>query len=314
MRNPVTVCTTVTESEYEKIMFSNVLVTRKRNIVWGRNWRTIDFQFFVTFVLVHLLALFAPFTFDWNVLVFVFFKWAMNGIGLTLSYHRNLAHHSLKLPKWLEYLFAYFGVLAFQWDPISWVSVHRLHHKYVDSEKDTHSPTFGFWYSHAGWLFDSAYIIEKFQETNNVDDLKNQVFYRFIQRTYILHLFAHVCLIYAYGGFSYIVWVVGVMTTWSYHVTFLVNSACHVWGTQKWDTGDLSKNNWWVALLTFGEGWHNNHHAFEYSARHGLEFWQFDLSWYIIRFLEALGLATNVKLPTEAHKLKKSFTSHNKFK
>ncbi|XP_023763263.1 palmitoyl-monogalactosyldiacylglycerol delta-7 desaturase, chloroplastic-like [Lactuca sativa] len=153
-----------------------------------------------------------------------------------------------------------------------------------------------------------------FQETNNVDDLKNQVFYRFIQRTYVLHVFAQVFLIYTYGGFPYVVWVVGVMTTWSYHVTFLVNSACHVWGTQKWDTGDLSKNNWWVALLTFGEGWHNNHHAFEYSARHGLELWQIDLCWYIIRFLEALGLATNVKLPTEAHKLKKSFSSHNKFK
>nr|KAJ0207947.1 hypothetical protein LSAT_V11C500244700 [Lactuca sativa] len=125
-----------------------------------------------------------------------------------------------------------------------------------------------------------TFYTKEFQETNNVDDLKNQ----------------------------------GVMTTWSYHVTFLVNSACHVWGTQKWDTGDLSKNNWWVALLTFGEGWHNNHHAFEYSARHGLELWQIDLCWYIIRFLEALGLATNVKLPTEAHKLKKSFSSHNKFK
>ncbi|KAM0034849.1 putative acyl-CoA desaturase [Helianthus debilis subsp. tardiflorus] len=106
----------------------------------------------------------------------------------------------------------------------------------------------------------------------------------------------------------------GVATTWGYHVTFLVNSACHIWGNQAWNTSDLSKNNWWVALITFGEGWHNNHHAFEYSARHGLEWWQIDFCWYMIRFLEALGLATNVKLPSEDHKRKKSFASLNKIK
>ncbi|PWA37826.1 fatty acid desaturase, type 1, core [Artemisia annua] len=106
----------------------------------------------------------------------------------------------------------------------------------------------------------------------------------------------------------------GVRTTWGYHVKFLVNSACHIWGNQVWNTGDLSKNNWWVALITFGEGWHNNHHAFEYSARHGLEWWQIDICWYMMVFLESIGLATNVKLPTEGNKLKRSFASTNKFK
>ncbi|KAI3506331.1 hypothetical protein L1887_28688 [Cichorium endivia] len=106
----------------------------------------------------------------------------------------------------------------------------------------------------------------------------------------------------------------GVRLVLVYHLTFMVNSICHIWGNQAWNTGDLSKNNWWVALLVFGEGWHNNHHAFEYSARHGLEWWQIDVTWYIIRSLEAIGLATNVKVPSDAQKLKKSFiTSDNMF-
>ncbi|KAM0034839.1 putative fatty acid desaturase domain, acyl-CoA desaturase [Helianthus debilis subsp. tardiflorus] len=190
--------------------------------------------------------------------------------------------------------------------------MHRYHHQFVDSEKDPHSPIFGFWFSHMGWLFDSGYILEKYQERKNAEDLKNQAFYRFIKRTYIFHPIACSALVYIFGGFTYLVWVVGVAPVCVYHTTFLVNSACHIWGNQAWNTGDLSKNNWWVALITFGEGWHNNHHAFEYSARHGIEWWQIDFCWYAIRFLEALGLATDVKLPTEDHKRKKSFVSLNK--
>ncbi|KAJ0939257.1 putative fatty acid desaturase domain, acyl-CoA desaturase [Helianthus annuus] len=314
MRNMITVSHSK-DSEYGNILLSNVMVTRKRNLFMGRTWRTIDIQIGVTILVVHLLALFAPFTFTWGAFWSSFAVYVLRGtFGITLSYHRNLAHHSVKLPKWLEYTFAYLGVLAFQRDPIAWVSIHRYHHQYVDSEKDPHSPIFGFWFSHMGWLFDNGYILEKYQERKNVDDLKKQAFYRFIKRTYTLHLFAFAYLVYVFGGFTYLVWVVGVSTTWGYQSTFLVNSACHIWGSQPWNTGDLSKNNWWVALLTFGEGWHNNHHAFEYSARHGLEWWQIDVCWYTIRFLKAVGLATNVKLPTEDHKLKKSIASPNKFK
>ncbi|KAI3512666.1 hypothetical protein L2E82_27579 [Cichorium intybus] len=310
----VTVSTSLKESGYGKILLSDVVVTRKRNLFWGRKWRTLDVKMALGMLAIHLLALFAPFKFTWEAFRAAFLMYVLCGFGITLSYHRNLAHRSLKLPKWLEYIFAYFGVLTFQRDPIFWVSIHRYHHQFVDSEKDPHSPTFGFWFSHMGWLFDSGYIIEKYQERKNVEDLKSQVFYRFIRRTYVLHITTYAVLVYAFGGFTYLVWLVGVVPTWGYHVTFLVNSACHIWGEQSWDTGDLSKNNWWVALVTFGEGWHNNHHAFEYSARHGLEWWQIDFCWYMIRFLEALGLATNVKLPTEAHKLKKSFPSCKKFK
>ncbi|KAJ9559591.1 hypothetical protein OSB04_004751 [Centaurea solstitialis] len=315
MRNLVSFSNGTKECEYKKILLSNVMVTRKRNLFWGRKWRTLDIKMGIWFLTVHLLLLFAPFTFTWNAFWASFWTYMLFGTcGITVAYHRVLAHRSLILPKWLEYIFAYLGVLSFQRDPIFWVSIHRYHHQYVESEKDPHSPTFGFWFSHMGWLFDSGYIIEKYQERKNVEDLKSQVFYKFIQRTYVLHLFAFAAIVYALGGFTYVVWMLGVGGTWGYHSTFLVNSACHIWGNQIWDTNDLSKNNWWVALISFGEGWHNNHHAFEYSARLGLEWWQIDLGWYVIRFLKAVGLATNVKMPTEEQKLKKSFCSHHKFK
>ncbi|CAI9270123.1 unnamed protein product [Lactuca saligna] len=111
-----------------------------------------------------------------------------------------------KLPKWLEYMCVYFGVLAAQGDPIFWVSIHRYHHKYVDSNNDTHSPLNGFWFSHMGWLFDSEYMVEKYRERKNVEDLKNQTFYMFIRKTYMWHLFGCGALLYAWGGFTYLVW------------------------------------------------------------------------------------------------------------
>ncbi|KAL2462756.1 palmitoyl-monogalactosyldiacylglycerol delta-7 desaturase [Forsythia ovata] len=145
---------------------------------------------------------------------------------------------------------------------------------------------------------------------NNVGDLEKQPFYKFLESTYLIHPIGLGALLYALGGFPYFVWGMGVRTVYVYHGTWLVNSASHTWGKQTWNTGDLSKNNWWVAMITFGEGWHNNHHAFEYSARHGLEWWQIDITWYVIRLLEAIGLATDVKLPTSAQKQRMAF---NKF-
>ncbi|KAD6118740.1 hypothetical protein R6Q59_024928 [Mikania micrantha] len=315
MRNLTSVSEDVNDSKCSKILLSDVTITGNRNLFMGRAWRTLDVKMGLFMIAIHLLALFAPFTFTWGAFRAALITHLLGGIfGICISYHRNLTHRSLNLPKWLEYTFAYFGVLYMQRDPIYWVSLHRYHHQYVDSAKDAHSPTFGFWFSHMGWVFDSGYILEKYQERNNVEDLKSQAFYRFIKRTYLIHLITFATLVYLFGGFTYLVWVIGVAITWGYHTTFLLNSACHIWGNQAWNTGDLSKNNWLVALVTYGEGWHNNHHAFPYSARHGLEWWQFDFVWYTIRFLEVLGLATNVKLPSQNDKIKKSFVSLNKIK
>nr|GME06403.1 palmitoyl-monogalactosyldiacylglycerol delta-7 desaturase, chloroplastic [Ipomoea batatas] len=260
----------------------------------------------------HLLCLFAPFCFSWDAAGIALVLAVVTGaLGVTLSYHRNLCHRSFKLPKWLEYLFAYCGTHALQGDPIGWVRTHRQHHQHCDSEKDPHSPIQGFWYSHLGWLLDFNSTNERAEMATNAGDLESQFFYKFIQRTYIIHPILLAALLYVIGGFPYVVWGMGVRAVVMYHITFLVNSACHLWGTQAWNTGDLSRNNWLVALLTFGEGWHNNHHAFEFSAKHGLEWWQLDITWCIVWILQALGLASDVKLPTEAQKRKMAFNNNS---
>ncbi|XP_076882493.1 palmitoyl-monogalactosyldiacylglycerol delta-7 desaturase, chloroplastic-like [Bidens hawaiensis] len=283
-------------------MFSDVVVTRPRKVFSGRKWNAVDIVIVVAVAAMHLLCVLAPFTFNWRALWVAVGLYVMTGLlGITLSFHRNLSHKSFKLPKWLEYAFAYCGAQALQGNPIQWVSTHRYHHKYTDSERDPHSPIEGFWYSHMSWLFDGEIIIKKCGEQSNVRDLEQQTFYRFLRTTYVLHPIALAVFLYALGGLPFIVWGMGVRIVWVYHITWLVNSACHIWGNQAWDTGDLSRNNWWVGILSFGEGWHNNHHAFGYSARHGLQWWQIDMTWYMIRLLEIIGLAFDVKLPIPSH-------------
>ncbi|KAF6176061.1 hypothetical protein GIB67_000155 [Kingdonia uniflora] len=297
--------------KYEKstsstILFSDVVVKRRRKFFRARKWSYLDVRYATVMVLMHVLCLFAPFTYSLGAgLIALILIFITGQFGMTLSYHRNLAHRSFKLPKWLEYLFAYCGVHALHGDPIDWVSRHRYHHKFSDSEKDPHSPTEGFWFSHIYWMFDNNYISQKCgDQLNIVEDLQKQLFYRFLRSTYLAHSLTLGALLYVCGGFPYVVWGMGVRSIFVFHGTFLVRSVCHIWGYQTWNTGDLSKNNWFVAMIAFGEGWHNNHHAFEYSARHGLESWEIDLTWNTIKLLQIIGLATDVKVPSVIQKQK----------
>ncbi|KAL5723386.1 hypothetical protein ACHQM5_006792 [Ranunculus cassubicifolius] len=279
---------------------------------WIGRWTARDLLYITVLVLVHGLCLFAPFTFSWDAFWVAVVHYLISGLlGITLCYHRCLSHSSFKLPKPLEYLFAYFGLQALQAHPLFWVSTHRYHHKGTDTVKDPHSPIEGFWHSHISWSLDENYLARKGEKYVNVVDLRKQGYYRFLEKTLVLHVLLLMGSLYAWGGFPYLVWGMGVANCWGYHVTFLVNSVCHTWGHQAWNTKDLSKNNWLVAMVTFGEGWHNNHHAFEYSARQGLEWWQIDMTWWVIKVLEHLGLATNVKIPTEIQKEKMSFKKND---
>ncbi|MCL7024979.1 hypothetical protein MKW94_024637 [Papaver nudicaule] len=261
----------------------------------------------VAIILVHIGLLFAPFYFTWKAFWVAYVLALLSfPIGISLSYHRNLCHRSFNLPKSLEYLFAYFGLHAVQGDPMHWVSVHRYHHQFVDSKRDPHSPIEGFWFSHINWIFHNNYLREKCGNPNNVMDLRKQAYYRFLRKTHLLHLLGLALLLYVIGGLPHLIWGMSVRIAVGHHGTFMVNSICHTWGKRSWNTKDLSKNNWVVGFLAFGEGWHNNHHAFEFSARLGLEWWQLDVPWYIIKLLEYLGLATNVKVPTKIQKQKYS--------
>ncbi|GJP55276.1 hypothetical protein CLOM_g14256 [Closterium sp. NIES-68] len=298
--------------ESAQVWFSDVIAQRKRPYFFNREYTAKDWSYLVYMLFVHGLCLFAPATFSWeNFGLFVGLYLITGMFGITLSYHRNLSHRSFTLPKWLEYTFAYCGVQAVQGDPKEWVSAHRYHHRFCDTPADPHTPYEGFWHSHMGWLLDDVATQERVGVRNNIADMENDPFYDFIEATYVWHIVASVLLLYALGGFPWVVWGFGVRAVWVYHITWFVNSASHVWGYQSWNTGDLSRNNWWVGILAFGEGWHNNHHAFQYSCRHGLEDHQVDMTWYTIKLLEAAGLATKLKYPHEKHMKRLTFPAES---
>lgn len=296
------------EDGAKKVLFSDVYGLPKRNLFFNREYNANDLTYVGFMVAMHGLACFAPMTFSWPMVWLFLGTYFVTGcLGITLSYHRQLSHRSFQTPKWLEYVLAYCGVLAVQGDPAEWVSSHRYHHLHCDTPLDPHSPYEGFWWSHMGWLLDHKTTLERVHDRSNASDMYKDPFYKHLEKYYGLHVAAQLGLLFALGGFPALVWGGALRIVWVYHITWFVNSAAHVWGDQTYNTGDLSRNNWWVGILAFGEGWHNNHHAFEWSARHGLEWWQFDMTWMMIKFLQVCGLATNVKLPSEKQKARLAF-------
>jgi len=210
-------------------------------------------------------------------------------------------HRSLRVPKVLEYAMATLGALCLEGGPIEWVSTHRKHHAHTDAQGDPHNAHRGLAWTHVEWLYRRNEDLPTPAERRRyAPDLCSQPFYNFLDR-YTLALQALLGLgLLAAGGWSWLVWGIFVRLTAVYHVTWLVNSAAHRFGYQTFRTGDRSTNCWWVALLTWGEGWHNNHHAFPFSARHGLRWFEVDVTWATIKVLAALKLARDIKLPTDA--------------
>jgi len=296
----------------KRIPFSNVWGTLMRSpFSKDRTWVSTDVGRLLFFAFNHGVGIFAPVLFfSWHQLGLHFLLYCASGMGITYSYHRQLAHRSFKSKKWLEYLACTCGMLAMQGGPIEWVSDHRYHHLHTETALDPHSSYEGFYWSHLGWMLDAEVYEARCSDRSNVQDLQKQAFYRLVQGQYLPFVLAHYGLFYALGGLPALCWRC-FATTVLHHVTWFVNSAAHTWGKQDYATGDQSRNNWWVGWLAFGEGWHNNHHAFEYSARHGLRARQFDITWLFIRGFQKLGLVSNVKLPTEAAKRRLALSSTN---
>jgi len=240
----------------------------------------------------------------------------LTGMGITVGYHRLLAHKSFETFGWMRAFWMMMGALALQKSPVEWCAVHRRHHALSDRAGDPHSPHLhdggfwnavrGFWFSHIGWLF-TGYLIYT-DHRRYVPDLAQDRIALWIHRYYeviwIPLSFALPALIGGVGTQSWLgawlglFWGGFVRAFIVHHVTWSINSICHIYGTQDFDVNDQSKNNIVFGLLGFGEGWHNNHHAFPSSARHGLKWWQFDLSWIIIRAMQCVGLAWDVKTPS----------------
>jgi len=277
---------------------------------FNRRWLNKDLGYATFFAVIHLLAAAAPFYFTWKAFACFLVGYLITGMfGITLSYHRQLAHRSFTTPKWLEYVFAYCGALALQSHPINWVSSHRHHHGGTETENDVHSPLDGFWWSHMGWLLDAEGTWMR-KDKSNVGDLQSQPFYRLLQKTYALNaIVLPIVGLYLFGGLPCVLWGFFARVVWVWHVTWAVNSVSHVWGFKDWNTQDNSMNNWVVGALAFGEGWHNNHHAFETSCRHGLKWWQIDATWYVVKMLSWVGLASNLKYPSESKMKKLSFAT-----
>ena len=270
-------------------MTSNAVAVPKTKTKWG---------IAAGIAIIHLGALLAPFCFTWRAFWLFIALQAVTALGVTLCYHRLLTHRSFQVPKWLEYPLTVCGLLALQGGPLKWVATHRVHHAFSDRPNDPHSPTRGFWWAHMLWLFtwdEQLDVPEKLRRF--VPDLARDPIHRFLEKTDVIWTFALGGLLYALGGWSFVVWGMFARLVFVYHGTWLVNSGAHLWGYQTYDTNEGSRNNWWVALLSYGEGWHNNHHAYPHSAAHGLRWWELDLTYLIIRFLAWCKLATRVRLP-----------------
>ena len=248
---------------------------------------------------IHLGALFAPVTFTWSAFwVFIVLQFATGLFGVTLCFHRLLAHRSFQVPKWLEYALTICGALALQGGPIKWVATHRVHHAFSDRPQDPHSPTRGFWWAHILWLF--AYDETLDQATTYhryAPELARDRGHLFIERATTLLTIALGVSLYALGGVPWLIWGLFFRTAFVYHATWLVNSAAHLWGYQTYNTNEGSRNNWWVALVSYGEGWHNNHHAYLHSAAHGLRWWEVDITYLTIRLLARVGLVSRIRMP-----------------
>lgn len=248
---------------------------------------------------VHAGLIWAPSTFNWSAFwVFIALDWVTIGLGITLGYHRLLTHRSFKTPKWLEYVFTVCGALAAQGGPVKWVATHRVHHAFSDRPQDPHSPTRGFWWAHMGWLFAYDEVLDHpTRHWRYAPELGRDPVHRFIGRTNILQQVVLGLLLFSAGGWPFVVWGSFVRIVVGWHCTWAVNSVTHLWGYRAYDTGERSTNNLWVALLTYGDGWHNNHHAYPASAAHGLRWWELDLTYLTIRMFAGLRLAEEIRLP-----------------
>lgn len=270
-------------------------------VVANRKFNWINFIGIVSF---HLMAIAAIFTFSWQGLIAFIILSAVTGcLGITLGYHRLLSHRSFETPAFVKYIFAFIGCLALQGGPVNWVATHRLHHKEADRTNDPHSSEEGFWWCHLIWNFFIPEELNTYDKLKRIaPDIHKDPVLRFMDQYGFFLTMGVAVIVFAVStwlhswqiGLSIFVWGFVLRTVYVWHATWLVNSATHYWGYQTYPSRDKSRNNWWVALLTYGEGWHNNHHVYPRSARMGLQWFELDITYMVISFLRRIGLANKV--------------------
>lgn len=225
--------------------------------------------------------------------------------GITGAYHRYFSHRTYKTTRWFQFVLAWIGCSALQKGPLWWSAHHRDHHRYSDTDLDPHSPiTRSVWWAHLGWVLDP--------DSDETDMTKVKDLARFPELCWLnnWHWIPGIALgflcygagvLFGAGGGSALIWGLFISTVLCYHGTFLVNSLCHLAGKRRYATSDRSRNNWFVALVTLGEGWHNNHHHYQASANQGFYWWEIDGSYYILKTLSFFGLVWDLRLPPAKH-------------
>lgn len=274
----------------------------------------------ISFVLVHLIALlvFWPWLFSWTGVLAFLVGFKIGQFGIPICYHRLLTHRSFRTPKWLERTWVVCALCQMQDTPAKWVAWHRMHHRYSDHEKDPHSPLVNFFWSHVGWLlFSRAQTHDISAYDRYARDVLEDPFYMYLEKhrsVWVWIFLAHAVMTFAAGaalgwystetavgawqlGLSWLVWGVAFRVVYVWHITWSVNSLSHMFGYRNYDTKDVSRNNWFVAVITGGEGWHNNHHYDQRAASVKHRWWEFDPNYCTIRVFKWLGLVTEVVLP-----------------
>jgi len=254
----------------------------------------------IVLVWFHIHAVAALFQFTWTrFAVAAVLYWVAVGLGISMGYHRLHTHRGFKTFKPFEYFLALCGTLTLEGGPMFWVATHRLHHQHSDQPLDPHTPRVsGFW-AHVGWIvFGEAHHNDTTRMSRYAPDLAKDSFYVWLTKYHWVPLTVLGVALLAVGGWGLVNWAIFLRVVVGLHATWLVNSATHMWGRRRFATKDDSRNTWWVALMTFGEGWHNNHHAHPTSARHGLAWYEFDPTWLSLRLLRAVGLVWDVRIAT----------------
>jgi len=255
----------------------------------------------VIFVAMHLGAISCFFfKFSWRHVVLCLASYNIRMFGITAGYHRYFSHRSYDTSRCFQFCLAFVGSTAVQKGVLWWASTHRHHHKFADEPEDIHSPLqWGFWWSHMGWfLWDDESVDPLWKY---IPDLTRYPELVWINKFHFLPPIILAGTLYLYGGFLAFLWGFVLSTVLLWHATFTINSLAHVYGSRRFPcehhTNCSARNNLWLALLTLGEGWHNNHHSFARAARNGFYWWEIDVCYYVIRLLECMRLVRSLRMP-----------------